>query len=595
MKRFLCLLLLLGPLYGAGCSEPARSPGVGSAPDVVILYPPNQPLSNKHIADSSDVLIAVLTHGPSGQPAPSLRSLQGMFSRPDSVVKRQAGKPAVPVTVASDSVIVIPTVGNYTLPADARTYVTPPTGYTLYWTKWYTILRDGLPPGYPDFPIDSGVSVQLFAVALDQAGNQGVSASVPLAIYNTAQNLVPPVARFTVTPNSGTVETVFSFNPDSTSDVIDHPDKIRVRWSWNSGVDSTWNVPWGDPNNPSVPDSGKTAVDVLTHRFASAGTYRVLMEAKNTYLPGRYGSSYRLVVVRPRGGTPRPPDSLNFVTVPPGTYTTGDSVYTLDGIVYHSPSNEVPMHGSTLSQNLLIEKTEVTNLLYLNFIDQALALDTLLVLKNTVIWSKDVAGEEFLDLTVSQIKWDLDTRRFTIADSLNQWNNPVVGVTWYGADAYAGFYATRLPTEAEWEAAGRGHHPEYSYPMVNPDGSEGYPGGVDLPIEDAPLRVNYYHGVNTAITTPVGHFDGTDGTIRTVSPFGLFDLAGNAAEWVSDWYGLYQSGNQIDPTGPESGTLRVVRGGSFESSRADVRVTARTAVDPSQPYPTVGFRVAFTR
>jgi formylglycine-generating enzyme required for sulfatase activity len=123
-------------------------------------------------------------------------------------------------------------------------------------------------------------------------------------------------------------------------------------------------------------------------------------------------------------------------------------------------------------------------------------------------------------------------------------NHPVVGVTWDQAQAYCGWSQGQLPTEAQWEKAARGT-----------DGNA-YPWGNDKPACDL-LNLGYCSGR----TSEVDAF--SDG----ISPYGLYDMAGNLFEWVNDWYGesYYNEAQPENPTGPESGQYRSIRGSSFET------------------------------
>lgn len=155
---------------------------------------------------------------------------------------------------------------------------------------------------------------------------------------------------------------------------------------------------------------------------------------------------------------------------------------------------------------------------------------------------------------------------------------PVVGVTWYGAQAYCDALGRRLPTEAEWEYAARGS-----------DGTL-YPWGNVWNDAAANVRGSNVNddGVVIASPQPVG------GHGAYASRDGIRDLAGNAAEWVADWYTadwyLQLSPNAITDTGPETGTEKVIRGGSWDDPAFFARSVQRGHMPPGEVSNTVGFR-----
>jgi formylglycine-generating enzyme required for sulfatase activity len=159
-------------------------------------------------------------------------------------------------------------------------------------------------------------------------------------------------------------------------------------------------------------------------------------------------------------------------------------------------------------------------------------------------------------------------------------SHPVVLVGYEDAQAYCRWLSrelnrrVRLPTEAEWEKAARGGH----------DGLR-YPWGDDLDR----LRCNYL------VDPGAKHQRGTRPT-GTYEPngYGLYDMAGNVWEWVSDWYAseYYAVSEPRDPQGPASGTMRVVRGGSWvNSDAAMLRCAYRHQVPPDTYAYSIGFRI----
>ena len=130
----------------------------------------------------------------------------------------------------------------------------------------------------------------------------------------------------------------------------------------------------------------------------------------------------------------------------------------------------------------------------------------------------------------------------------------------------------RLPTEAEWEYAARGGSQS--------KGSK-YAGGTDI---DA---VGWCSSNADEATHPVAQ--------KAANELGLYDMSGNVWEWCSDWYGPYDAVAQNNPTGPDSGTMRVCRGGGWHSAAPSCRTASRTYNVPTKATDRIGLRLAINR
>lgn len=158
-------------------------------------------------------------------------------------------------------------------------------------------------------------------------------------------------------------------------------------------------------------------------------------------------------------------------------------------------------------------------------------------------------------------------------------NHPVVAVTWYEADAFCRWRGGRLPTEAEWEyAACRGQQ----------DGRFAW--GDDEMVEAPWYSAGKYGHLQKVLTEVV---DDAPDTQRTKD--GLYHTTGNVWEWTADWYHAqyYTQNETTNPKGPDTGTWKTLRGGSFMNLPSYCTCTHREPARPTRVAFTTGFRCAY--
>jgi len=263
------------------------------------------------------------------------------------------------------------------------------------------------------------------------------------------------------------------------------------------------------------------------------------------------------------------PTDSGMIEVAGGTFQMGNNGHYAD---------ETPVHEVEVG-SFLIDATETTNREFAAFVEATNYVTQ--AEKDGFCWSFLEGGKDFEALAGAN--W----RRPYGPDSSidDRMDHPVVCVSWEDAAAYAEWAGKRLPTEAEWEYAARAGATGHATAL----GSGGHEAKQTVPAniwrgnfpEENLLEDGYFY------TAPVGSFAPND--------WGIHDMLGNVWEWCADWYGAeyYAQAPRVNPQGPDTGQLRVVRGGSwFCSSNYCGAYTThyRGSSPPSHTFNNVGFR-----
>ncbi len=520
-------------LLGFGCSEKEPAPVTDhQAPRVEILYPETYSRFEYLVRDSVDIVVEVRDNG------------------------------------AIDSVQIWCAYVTDSMATKLATLLAPDSGY-VYKYHWITT-------GF----IETGSRGQMYAVAIDAAGNKGISQKVRFAVINTKE-IGPPLAVATVTPPEATVDDIFVFDALRSQDPIDDPSVMWAVWDFN-----------GD----GQVDAEGMGYEKMEYKYDWPGRYYAVLALYNTYFD-KPGYDTVSVMVLPSGGRPHPPHD-DYLLLPPGDYALG--LPECDGPFDYNEMTPTQLYTHNTSE-MMIERLEVSQGLYAQFLTEAVRAEPPAIwidpIHYDIFW---IDGDEEHYITTSPsyelgflIFWDPSRQMFypfppSTADL------PVRGISWYGARAYCAFYNLHLPTEAQWEAAARGALSDTT--LIYPWGS-----AEDLEYRNIdPTRAWYTVDASAPREgpLPVGSFP------EFASWLGTLDQAGNVAEWLDDWYerDLYEILYQefistgvapADPTGPDEGDWKVVRGGSFLDEAPYLRVTDRSGRDPSRPYRDVGFRTIY--
>ena len=249
--------------------------------------------------------------------------------------------------------------------------------------------------------------------------------------------------------------------------------------------------------------------------------------------------SLQAVIAPPKGK-----DRAPMVEIPSGSFPMGVPPGDRDG-----GRDEYPRH-EVLLDTFWIDQFEVTNGRYIEFVKSA--------------------GHRVPQNPTNPTRnlWQGDS----ITESLAE--RAVINVDWFDADAYCKWAGKRLPTEAEWEKAAKGTS-DRRFPWGN--------------VEPTAKHLNYnQRWIGEKTLMPVGSYEAGK------SPYGVYDVVGNVWEWVNDWYDAryYEKSPSKNPTGPQEGTKKVIRGAGWQNETPTVRIFTRVDSDPTMRNESTGFRCA---
>ncbi len=338
---------------------------------------------------------------------------------------------------------------------------------------------------------------------------------------------------------------------------------VKVWGKFDKIDDTTFQIDDGSGRHIRCKVNAGTTLDERWEYVTVEGISSIYKDDDSLYIP--------LVLVREiQVASPQPLlIDVEMIHVPAGSFLMGNN-----GNEPFSNSDELPQHLVYLS-DYHIGKYEVTRGEYRQFMEAG-------GYSNPAYWSSEGWQWKLSESRTEPLYW-MATQTWRPGQTFTQTDNyPVIGVTYYEAEAFCNWVGGRLPTEAEWEKAARWTG---SSPNI-------YPWGNVWDVE----KCNNVNDTNSAgggykwyQTAPVGSYP------AGASPYGCHDMAGNVWEWCKDWYSssYYSVSPSSDPQGPKNGALRVGRGGSWFTFDDDTRCSRRLGYFVDRGSTVFGFRLAY--